>query len=253
MNLLLFTRGELDGNLLHLTGRRAEHILNVLKLQPGHTLRAGMVNGAVGTARVIRITAESVDLEVHLTSLPSDGPWLELILALPRPIMLQRILKQATVLGVRRFHLIRSHRVHKSYFQASLLQPGKLQDVLVEGLEQTVDTRLPEVLVHTRFRPFVEDVGPTLKSSGRFLAHPNAPATLPELFSAGKISRGFALAIGPEGGWTSHEVDLFVKQGFTCFSMGRRILHVDTAVVALLAQMLLLNDLQGMAAEKDVR
>jgi 16S rRNA (uracil1498-N3)-methyltransferase len=249
MNLLLFEQDELDGNLLRVAGRRAEHILNVLGLREGDTLKAGMVNGETGTARVIGITPQEVDLEVHLTAMPPEGPLIELILALPRPIMLQRILKQATVLGVRRFHLIRSFRVQKSFFQASLLQPDKLKELLLQGLEQTIDTRLPEVRLHNRFKPFVEETVPTLKSSCRLLAHPDTSATLSDLFSAGKISGGVTLAIGPEGGWIPHEIDQLVKQGFECFSMGRRILHVDTAVVALLAQLLLLVDLQAFSAE----
>lgn len=249
MNLLLFAQDELDGNLLHLTGRRAEHILNVLKLEAGGFLRAGVINGMTGTARIVEISQKGMVLEVHLTDMPPEEPWIELVLALPRPIMLQRILKQATVLGVRRFHLIRSYRVQKSFFQASLLQPENLREILLQGLEQTVDTRLPEVLVHQRFKPFVEDVVPGLNSSGKFLAHPDTAATLPDLFLSGEIFGGFTLAIGPEGGWTSHEVDRLVQHGFRCFSMGRRILHVDTAVVALLAQLRLLGDLQELSPD----
>ncbi|MCW5204744.1 RsmE family RNA methyltransferase, partial [Desulfobulbus sp. N2] len=52
------------------------------------------------------------------------------------------------------------------------------------------------------------------------------------------------LAIGPEGGWNDFEVNSFLEQGFLPFSMGNRILHVDTAVVALLAQLQLLRIIQ---------
>jgi RsmE family RNA methyltransferase len=191
-----------------------------------------------------------VELEVNLAKTPPEEPLIELILALPRPIMLQRILKQATVLGVRRFHLIRSNRVQKSFFQTNLLQPEKLMEILVQGLEQTVDTRLPEVLVHHRFMPFVKDIVPTLKSPCRLLADPNERLTLPELYSAGKISGSFSLAIGPEGGWSQHEVRQFAQAGFHCFAMGNRILHVDTAVVALLSQIRLLHELSAFVQGK---
>ena len=49
--------------------------------------------------------------------------------------------------------------------------------------------------------------------------------------------------MGPEGGWNEFELQCFMEQGFAGFSMGRRILHVDTAVVALLAQLQLLADM----------
>jgi len=108
MNLLLFEHGELDGSFLNLADRRADHIIQVLGLQEGDTLRVGMLNGKLGSARVVSIKGGRVELEVLLNATPPDIPEIELILALPRPIMLQRILKQATVLGVCRFHLIRS-------------------------------------------------------------------------------------------------------------------------------------------------
>jgi RsmE family RNA methyltransferase len=245
MNLLLFDADELQNGLLRLTDRRAGHIINILGLAPGDSIKTGMVNGKTGTATVTDISGGAVELEVRLTAMPPEEPVMELVLALPRPIMLQRILKQATVLGVHRFHLIRSYRVQKSYFQASLLQQEKLREVLLEGLEQTVDTRLPEVLIHERFRPFIEDVVPGIPPACRLLAHPEAPQTLPDLARAEAISGSISLAVGPEGGWSRYEVERFSEQGYRSFSMGRRILHVDTAVVALLAQLQLLRELKA--------
>jgi RsmE family RNA methyltransferase len=246
MNLLLFTQSELRGTRLCLdrNDRRARHIVDILGLQPGDRLRVGMVNGDMGSARVLNIRQGSVEIETHLTEPPLETPAIELVLALPRPIMLKRILKQATVLGVRRFHLIRASRVQKSYFQTRLLDPAEIQKILVQALEQAVDTRLPEVSVHHRFMPFVQDVLPTLQCSCRLLAHPDEPTALPDLFAGGRDVGSAVLAVGPEGGWSDHEVRQFRQQGFDCFSMGARILHVDTAVVVFLAQLQLFQSLR---------
>lgn len=251
MNILLFEPFELAGSLLRLSGedRRARHILDVLGLVPGDTLRAGMVNGDLGTGRLLQADRQAVTLEVHLAAPPPALPGIELILALPRPIMLQRILKQATVLGVRRFHLIRSQKVQKSFFQGSVLQAENLRALLLQGLEQAVDTRLPEVCLHHRFRPFVEDVVPTLTAACRLLAHPGEDPALADLHAEGRIGTPLLLAIGPEGGWSEHEVGSFRDQGFTCFSLGSRILHVDTAVLVLLAQVRLLQELAFQRTE----
>jgi len=42
------------------------------------------------------------------------------------------------------------------------------------------------------------------------------------------------LGIGPEGGWTPYELEMFKAQGFDLFGMGPRILRTDTACIALL-------------------
>lgn len=244
MNLLLLEPGEIAGNETVLTGRRAEHLLRVLGVVPGDTVRVGVVGGRLGSGRVLAADAGAVRLAVSLEREPAADLHLELILALPRPIMLQRILKQGTVLGVRRFHLIRSRRVEKSFFHSPVLEPGKMRVLLLEGMEQAMDTRLPEVTLHHQFRPFVEEVLPTLTGRG-LIAHPGVSDTLTTLPVGHDPGEPLLLAVGPEGGWSEYELERFVDAGFHPFSMGERILHVDTAVVALLAQLRLLYDLRS--------
>ncbi len=253
MNLLLFTAQERHGDMVILSDRRAEHIRTVLRLSKGDHLRVGEVNGLTGTADITDIDGESVHLLVTLSTPPTPPPDIELILALPRPIMLQRILKQATTLGVRKFHLIRSHRVEKSFFHTPVLFPEKIKKILLEGMEQAMDTHMPEVCVYHQFKPFVEDVLPTLGGTG-LLAHPMAEGSLNTFFSSSFAAventvlsrrkraktRKILLAVGPEGGFLDYECRQFVDHGFYPFTMGPRILHVDTAVVALLAQVAVL-------------
>jgi RsmE family RNA methyltransferase len=243
MNLVLFAENESSGDRLVLSGRRAEHIRSVLRLETGDTLRVGMINGKIGQGKIISWDGVDLELKIRLDQDPPPPGQVELILALPRPIMLQRILKQATVFGVRRFHLIRSAKVEKSFFHSPVLQPERIHALLLAGLEQAVDTQLPEVIIYHRFKPFVEDVLPTLNGNG-IIAHPRVQSLLPEVCGArGKGSSKILLAVGPEGGWNDFELQCFMEQGFAGFSMGRRILHVDTAVVALLAQLQLLTDM----------
>ncbi|WP_028582221.1 16S rRNA (uracil(1498)-N(3))-methyltransferase [Desulfogranum japonicum] len=242
MNLLLFTQEECDGDRVTLTDRRAEHLIHVLGVKPGDQVRVGQVNGLAGCATVHSVHTDTVVLQVKLTQAPGPGLEVDLVLALPRPIMLQRILKQATVLGVRRFFLIRSNKVEKSFFHSPVLAEDKINSLLLEGLEQAGATHMPEVEIYTRFKPFAQDVLPTLNGI-RLLAHPRTECTFATMDNPWLAGKRMILAIGPEGGWNDFEIDTLVKQGFLPFSMGERILHVDTAVVALLAQVQLLFDL----------
>ncbi len=243
MNLLLLEPGELTGGGVSLADRRAAHLLQVLQVEEGRAVRLGVIGGPLGIGRVVAIEGETVRLSVDLEHEPVCDLHIELILALPRPIMLQRILKQATVLGVRRFHLIRSRRVEKSFFHSPVLTPAKIRTLLLEGMEQAMDTWLPEVHIHKQFKPFVEDVLPSLDGRG-LIAHPEAGGNLAGGPVTGHAGQRLLLAVGPEGGWSDHELGAFLDRGFHGFTMGRRILHVDTAVVSLLAQIQLLYDLR---------
>jgi 16S rRNA (uracil1498-N3)-methyltransferase len=48
-------------------------------------------------------------------------------------------------------------------------------------------------------------------------------------------SRDFFLIVGPEGGFAREEIELAERMGFTSVSLGRQILKVETAALAILA------------------
>ena len=73
------------------------------------------------------------------------------------------------------------------------------------------------------------------------VAHPEAEESLKQVAGTG-ISGRTLLAVGPEGGWVDFEVEKFIGQSFVPVSMGSRVLRTDTAVVALLAQLMLLKN-----------
>ncbi|MBU0479499.1 MAG: 16S rRNA (uracil(1498)-N(3))-methyltransferase [Proteobacteria bacterium] len=244
MNLILLEQNEINGTSVVLADRRAKHLRKVLRVLPGDTVRVGIVNGPMGSGTVREIDQERVALDLEIGVMPTAPPPLCLVLALPRPIMLKRVLAQATSLGVSEIHLIMAGRVEKSFFKASLLEKESLRDCLKLGLEQAVDTRLPIIQVHRKFKPFAEDLLPEIAANYpiRLLAHPDPESGEPRPVFANRETPAL-VAIGPEGGWVDFEVDLFRKQGLETFSLGPRILRVDTAVPAILSQILLLREL----------
>ena len=248
MNLLLINTKEIgvDGTVI-LGDRRADHIVRVLGAKPGDRIRAGIINGTVGTGEIVAVEEGGGEYaRVTLRFLAEGGeaemPAVDLILGLVRPIMLKKILAQAASLGVGQIFLINANRVEKSFFGASLLQEENYRPYLLHGLEQAKATFLPRVSIHERFRPFVEDVIPTIAGSytRMLVAHPDGAGDLQQ--AVGKQVAGrILLAVGPEGGWVDFEIDRFIEQAFVPVSLGKRVLRTDTAVVALLAQLMLLQ------------
>lgn len=235
MNLLLLEDSDrLENGEYRIDGRRAAHIRKVLKMAPGDRLRAGALSGGRGRAEILADDGEALTLAFMETDLAPAPLPLRLILALPRPPMLRRLLVDATTLGIKDIVLLNSHRVEKSFWQTPELESTKIREKLLLGLEQAGDTVLPRVHLQQYFRPFVEDELPCFARDSRcLLAHPGdytmAPADLDEPVT---------LAIGPEGGWIDYEVDWFVEQGFECVGFGERILRVETAVPALIGRIM---------------
>ncbi|WP_228560769.1 MULTISPECIES: RsmE family RNA methyltransferase [unclassified Myxococcus] len=143
-------------------------------------------------------------------------------------------------LGVDRVILVNAARVEKSYFDSKVMADEFVHELLVLGLEQARDKVLPEILVRSRFRPFIEDELDALCSDSPVRLIPHPPASTPVEALAPLPAENAVLAIGPEGGWVPFEVELIQARGFTPFSLGPRILRVEVAVPLLLGQLALL-------------
>lgn len=214
-------------------GRRLTHVREVHRAQVGDELCVGVLNDRMGVGRVTQLDPSVLEMEVKLDQAPLPKLPLTLILALPRPKVLKRVLRAASAMGVKRIILINSFRVEKSFWQSPVLSDEGLKEQLFIGLEQAKDTVLPEVLLRPLFKPFVEDELPGLiKGALSLVAHPNASAPCPR-----DSKQPVVLAIGPEGGFIPYEIERLVSCGFMPVQIGGRILSVETAVPALVSKL----------------
>ncbi len=235
MNLLLLHPADFVApDRVRIHDRRIVHLREVLGVAPGSELRAGLIDGALGTATLAHLDAEMAELTVTLDSPPPPPLAVSLILALPRPKILRRVLRAATMLGVKEIHLLNGWRVDKSYWQTPLLTPERLRAELLLGLEQALDTALPRVHIHRRFKPFVEDELDTIAGARcRLVAHPRSAEPL----TMARTDKAVLLALGPEGGFIPYEVDALVACGFTPVTLGPRVLTVEVALAAALGRL----------------
>lgn len=234
MNLILLQPQDfIAPDLAVLHGRRAAHIQQVHRANPGEQLRVGVLEGEMGQGELLEVSSERATLRVSLNT-PAPAPLpLTLLLALPRPKMLRRIFQTAATLGVRELILLNAYRVEKSYWQSPFLQPDKIDEQLILGLEQGVATTPPRVRLVKRFKPFVEDELPALATDCRALvAHPYQAAPCPNATQEETL-----LAIGPEGGFIAYEVEKMMEAGLQPIHLGSRILRVETALPFLTAKL----------------
>mmetsp|Transcript_19693 Transcript_19693/g.27695 ORF Transcript_19693/g.27695 Transcript_19693/m.27695 type:complete len:420 (-) Transcript_19693:14-1273(-) len=180
---------------------------------------------------------------------------ISLILALPRPLQLGRILPMVAQMGIDHLVLISAQKVPKDYFGSHLLRtPTEIRRLLIEGLCQAGDVNLPRITVAKQFKAFVEDDLDSLfpkNEWARVIAHPQRlqdsekPARFRDIEfpiqndheaeGTGNVAPKVVLAVGPEGGWAEpYELDKFKEQGFQQVTLGPRILRSDVAVISLL-------------------
>ncbi|CAI8285481.1 MAG: Uncharacterised protein [Porticoccaceae bacterium UBA1117] len=233
MNLMLIKSEHIQNNLTKIVGRQLTHMNEVQRLIKGDTVRVGEVNGAIGMGTIISIDEQTAMIEVNLTLRPPAPLPITVILALPRPKMLRRILQTISAMGVKNVYLVNASRVEKSFWQSPLLAPESIEEQLLLGLEQSRDTLLPAVHLRKLFKPFVEDeLEGIVGESTAIVAHPISEQRCPI-----DCQVPITLAIGPEGGFIPFEIEKLVQAGFDPVHLGRRILRVENAVPALLSRL----------------
>ena len=233
MNLVLLHPDDFVAeSRVRLTGRRLEHVANVHRATIGDSLTVGLENGRIGRGVLARLD-DALELDVTLDHDPPEKLPLTLVLALPRPKVLNRVIAGATSLGVNRIILFNAWRVEKSYWKSPRLEDENLRQQRILGLEQARDTVLPQLELRRFFRPFVEEELPAIANDTRKLvAHPKTDAECPR-----NVSEAVTLVIGPEGGFIDQEIASLERIGFEPVSLGPRILRVETAVAAVIARL----------------
>jgi len=156
-----------------------------------------------------------------------------LIVALPRPKVLNRVLSAVTSLGVKRIFFINAWRVEKSYWKSPRLSPENLRLQMISGLEQAKDTVFPHIELRRLFRPFVEKELPSLiRGATALAAHPKGSVECPRALGGEVV-----LSIGPEGGFIDREIASLEAIGFRSVHLGPRILRVETAIASILGRL----------------
>lgn len=233
MNIVLLDPRQTEAEFWSITStRQLEHLQQRLQIQVGDTLKVGIREGQRYLTEIVEISEKAVRLKpLQQETVPEKLP-VTLIVALPRPKVLRRLIMDSVTLGVEKIILLHSYRVDKSYWQTPFLQ--QLNHYIELGLEQAGDTVAPQIELYKRFKPFVEDILPGLITSSRpaYVAHPYVEQAMP--FA---IQHPCTIVIGPEGGFIPYEVDLLIKNGCQAVSLGNRIIRTETVIPYVLGRL----------------
>lgn len=199
----------------------------MLRASVGDRLRAGEIGGAIGTALIAADSSDGVELDFHPEREPESLAPVELLLGHPRPIVLKRMLRDLSALGLARIIVVPTELGEKSYYGSNLW--NEVRTPLVEGASQGGSTLLPELV---RVGSLADGVA-TLESSrtGRFVLHPGGTGEPGFDLIDGPSDASVCVGVGAERGWTPDEIALLLDAGFHASSLGPRILRTETAAL----------------------
>jgi RsmE family RNA methyltransferase len=233
MNIVLLDPRQTESEVWSITAsRQLEHLQTHVNVQVGDRLKVGIREGKRYLTEVLTVSERVIQLRpIQEEVVPAKLP-VTLIVAMPRPKVLRRLMMDSVTMGVEKIVLLHSYRVDKSYWQTPFLQ--QLDQYATLGLEQAGDTIAPQIEIYKRFKPFVEDILPSMISAEcpAYVAHPYSEIKMPYA-----IQHPCSIVIGPEGGFIPYEIDLLEKNGCQAVSLGNRILRTETAISYVLGRL----------------
>lgn len=207
-----------------LDGRGAAYVAR-LSGKSGRTVTAEIIEKLEGN------NAESVDLT--------------LCFSLTRREKVEWILQKCTEIGVSRFQPYVSERSVSRLDSLEETRRLRWQSIIREAAEQSECSRLPDLLEVVSFDVIL---GEHSREAQALIAYEGANATN-TLWQISLKRTSTILLIGPEGGFSDNEAEKAIRSGFQPFSLGKRILRMETA--CMVASALVLDRLDAIEVNCD--
>lgn len=227
-----------SGQIIHLSKAAAGHLLRVLRLTRGAECIIFNGDGGEFTAKIIESTKNSLAVQLGQFNEVSRESPLNIILAqaVLRSEKMDYILQKSVELGVTRFiPLLTAHSTLQLATERWQKRCQHWQGVMLAACEQSGRTARPYLDNPMTFDKALSAV----EADKRIILSPQATRNRSLLSPS---DRSIAVLVGPEGGWSDHEVKSAAGLGYSPLQLGPRILRAETAGLAALS---ILQNLQG--------
>ncbi|MEP6754113.1 MAG: 16S rRNA (uracil(1498)-N(3))-methyltransferase [Chthonomonadales bacterium] len=225
----------LKSELITLKSASAHHLLNVLRVKVGENII--LLNG-LGEGWVAEVEStqgkELVLRRVDRAVLPPE-PDLKITVAqaIGKGDKLEEVIQHGTEIGASRFiPLLTERTIVRLDQKAAEDKRTRWQAISVNAAEQSHRSIPPEVALPAKFRESIQS-----QAGMKLLLDPTGEPLLgfkTELVRS--WSAGVALYVGPEGGWSSPEIEIAREHGAKIVSVGEYVLRTETAALAAAAQ-----------------
>ncbi len=215
---------ERDGDLVVSDVDVIHQIKNVLRLQKDESVVLLDGSGKEFFAKVkIILKSESIFSKIKIKSNPQDIHKINLYFSIPKKDKAEWVLQKGTELGVNNFYPVISDRTEKIN-----LKTERAKVIIKEAAEQSEKVFLP-----TFHEPVkLNDVIQGLNSVEAFYLDIEA-----EKIDLKKIKDmvDVNIFVGPEGGWSEKDKDIFTEHNIKSYSLGNFVLRAETASIAIIA------------------
>jgi 16S rRNA (uracil1498-N3)-methyltransferase len=215
---------------VEITGQEAKHISRVLRFEAGDTVYVSDGLGNIFTCLITQATKKSVILDISEVDF-HEKPEAKKVLAfgaIKKRDRLEFAIEKAVEMDVWEICVF-----HADHSERSKINQERLQAIALSAFKQSKRYWLPNIV----YLDSLDEVFNRYEHFKPVLAHMEAKVERPGYLPA----KESLLLVGPEGGFSSREIELAKSEQAELISLGPNRLRAETAVIALLAQYLFDN------------
>ncbi len=217
---------EVMGDHAALTGDQAAHLARVLRARVGQEFDIA-IGDRVRLGRVASVTEHRVEFELGADVASAALPEVTVLLSIFKYDRMEWAIEKLAELGTARIVPVIAARTETHLAQAAEKRGERWRRIAREAAQQSRRVAPPEIAPATRFK----DALVTAAATCIVLSEAEEHLTLKQSLGSAPV----ALAFGPEGGWTSAELQAFAAAGWKSASLGSTILRAETAAIAAVA------------------
>ena len=224
-------------NIVSIVENDYNHIKNVLRMNIGDKIQiCDKKTGESYLAEIHSIDKEKVNCTI-IKELDNNEPFLNITIfqGIPKADKMDYIVQKSTELGAKKIV-----PVEMKYCVAKLNNPEKKierwRKIAEASAKQCKRNIIPKIESAIDIRELIDEIKDydlTIVAFENEKEH-----TLKSILDNNKDIKSIAIIIGPEGGISPEEIELFMKNNVKIASLGNRILRTETAAIAILAMIM---------------
>lgn len=214
----------------------SKHIVKVLRKQEGDNLNITNGKGFLFSAKIIEANHNKCKAKITAVEQERDKKYHIHLAVAPTKMndRFETFLEKATEIGLDKITpIICDHSERK------VVKINRFERVLQSAMKQSLHYSMPEISEAISFQEFIQRE----QNEQKFIAHceENDKKSLQKELEPGK---SYTILIGPEGDFSSEEIESAIKAGFIPVTLGNTRLRTETAAIVAAHTAALINEFQ---------
>ncbi|HEV3041056.1 MAG TPA: RsmE family RNA methyltransferase [Candidatus Angelobacter sp.] len=217
-----------EGERAFLLAANAAHLSRVLRAKSGQQFDIA-IGDAVRVGTIVSITPDEVEFALGPPLESERLPEVHAVLSIFKFDRLEWAIEKLTELGVASLTFAVARRTEPHLAKAAEKRVERWHKLAHEATQQARRSSVPEIAGPVSLKKAI------LETKGQcfVLSEKERNASLKSVLSS--IHPPITIALGPEGGWTDEELQVFKERGWVSASLGATILRAETAAIAAVA------------------